>query len=337
MVNAVSIKFTFFSAPLEVLTKVVYTLLIFMDDIKIYKKIELIDPVMIAGWPGMGNVASGVVDYLCKKLKAVKFAQIETDPILSLDSVAVDKGIAKFPRPPQNIFYYSKNPDIIIFEGESQTSGQAGINLLNKVLDVASTFKTKTIYTGAAFPLPASHKEPPVVYGACNKRSLLYILSKYGIRPMDTGRISGSNGLLLGFALERGMDAICLLSTMPQYAISLPNPKASNAIIEMLQKIVGFKVEMGEMDEYIKDMDEKMALIEDKVKDVLIVENEEHVAAPHMDKTPPPYIMNKIEKLFKDAKLDKAKARFLKLELDRWDLYKTYEDRFLDLFKDNLR
>ncbi|MBI4974838.1 MAG: hypothetical protein HZC19_03435 [Candidatus Omnitrophica bacterium] len=45
--------------------------------------------------------------------------------------------------------------------------------------------------------------------------------------------------------------------------------------------------------------------------------------------------MEKIEKLFLEAKQDKKKASVLKRELDRWDLYKLYEDRFLDLFKEN--
>jgi hypothetical protein len=44
--------------------------------------------------------------------------------------------------------------------------------------------------------------------------------------------------------------------------------------------------------------------------------------------------MEKVEKLFKEALADRAKAIVLKEELDRWDLYKLYEDRFLDLFKD---
>jgi hypothetical protein len=43
--------------------------------------------------------------------------------------------------------------------------------------------------------------------------------------------------------------------------------------------------------------------------------------------------MERIEKLFLEARLDRSKAIVLKNELDRWDLYKNYEDRFLDLFK----
>jgi hypothetical protein len=40
-----------------------------------------------------------------------------------------------------------------------------------------------------------------------------------------------------------------------------------------------------------------------------------------------------IEKMFKEAQSDVAIASKLKAELDRWNVYKEYEDRFLDLFR----
>ena len=43
--------------------------------------------------------------------------------------------------------------------------------------------------------------------------------------------------------------------------------------------------------------------------------------------------MSKIEKLFNAAKADLSQAGELKKELDRWNIYKDYEDRFLDLFR----
>lgn len=282
----------------------------------------------------MGSVALGVVDYLHKKLGAVKFAEIEIDPLAVMDSVTVKDGIASFGPAPKNFFYYTKNPDIIIFKGEAQLPGQEGILLLEEVLDLAVKFKVKRIYTGAAFPIPVSHKEMPLVYSAVNKKTLKETLMKFGLDPMDSGHISGLNGLVLGFAGKRNIEAICLLATMPQYAISLPNPKASLAIMEALQKMVGFKLNTAELNEYIKDMDEKMSIIEDKVKDVMVVDVKESHALPVQNKkTVPPYIVEKIEKLFGEAASDKTKALLLKGELDRWDLYKMYEDRFLDLFR----
>jgi len=305
-----------------------------MEDLKIYKNIVVSNPVMIAGWPGMGNVALGAVDYLKNTLKAERFAEITVDPLTILDSVVVEEGLAKLPPGPQNTFYYAKKQDLIIFEGEAQIHGQAGIEILRKVLNVAAQFKVKRIYTGAAFPLPVSHKELPEVYGAVNENSLKAVLNRFGITAMDSGHISGLNGLMLGFAHEKKIEAICLLATMPQYAISLPNPKASGAIIETLERMVNFNVDLKGLSDYIKDMDEKMAVIEDKVKDVMTTEKEEG-EGPAVDKKPPAYIMDKIEKLFREAEADKSKAIILKKELDRWDLYKLYEDRFLDLFKNN--
>ena len=51
----------------------------------------------------------------------------------------------------------------------------------------------------------------------------------------------------------------------------------------------------------------------------------------------PQSIREKIEILFKQAHRDISKARQLKEELDHWNVYKDYEDRFLDLFKKDKR
>lgn len=309
-----------------------------MSDIKIYKNIELSNPVMIAGWPGMGNVALGAVDYMRRKLKAVRFAEIKVDPMLTLDSVDVENGLAKLPKTPANTFYYAKNPDLIIFEGEVQLAGSTGIEQLGRILDLVSGMKVKRIFTGAAFPAPMSYKDRSELYGVVNKESLKALLDKYNIKPMEGGHISGLNGLALGFAAKRNIEAICILSTMPQYAVSLPNPKASASIIEVISHMLGMEIDFREITGYVKDMEERMAVIEEKVKDVFTIEEDsaEPRVQPHLqEKKIPGYIMEKIEKLFLEAKHDRNTAGNLKKELDRWDLYKMYEDRFLDLFKDN--
>jgi hypothetical protein len=48
----------------------------------------------------------------------------------------------------------------------------------------------------------------------------------------------------------------------------------------------------------------------------------------------PHYVMDKIEKLFHDAAGNRELAAELKKELDRWNLFELYENRFLDLFRD---
>lgn len=305
-----------------------------MDEYKVYKKPELHNPIMIAGWPGMGSVALGMVDYMRRKLKALRFAEIKIDPLSVLDAVDVEHGISKLPKPPSSTFYYSKDPDIVIFEGEVQLAGIEGLRMLSKVLDVAEELKVSRIYTGAAFPLPIGYKDHSELYGVVNRPDMRDLVIKNGIKLMEGGHISGLNGLLLGFAAKKNIEAMCLLATMPQYAISLPNPKASSAIIEVLCRMLGIQIDLNELHDYVKDMEERMSMIEDRVKDVFTIEEEAPESHPH-EKKIPGYIMEKIEKLFTEAKQDKTKASTLKKELDRWDLYKLYEDRFLDLFKNN--
>jgi proteasome assembly chaperone (PAC2) family protein len=151
---------------------------------------------------------------------------------------------------------------------------------------------------------------------------------------MEEGHISGLNGLLLAFAAERGTEAACLLATIPQYAISLPNPKASGAIIEALATTLRFRIDLGELKSFAKEMDEKMAAVEDRVKDVLTIDDKKTDIHPP-SKEVPAYIIERIERMFLEAKQDKTKAVALKRELDRWDLYVSYEDRFLDLFRES--
>ena len=304
-----------------------------MEGLKIYKEVKLNDPVMVAGWPGMGSVALGVVNYMRRRLPAVRFAELKIDPLSVLDSVIVEDGFAFLPKTPRNTFYYTRDPDMIIFEGEAQVPGLDGIRIVGKVLDTAASYGVKKLYTGAAFPVPISHKDRPELYGAANDKVLLSSLSAFGVKTMDGGHISGLNGLVIGFAKQKNIEAVSILATMPQYAISLPNPRASGAIIDLLARMLNFKIDMRALDLYIKDMDEKMSLIEDKVRDVLTIEHEEPESHP-VDKKIPEYIMEKIEKMFHEARGDRAKAAGLKKELDRWDLYHVYEDRFLDLFRD---
>ncbi len=79
-------------------------------------------------------------------------------------------------------------------------------------------------------------------------------------------------------------------------------------------------------------MDGKMAAIEDKMKELFPGSGLDETIDLGSDRVPT-YVMEKIEKLFGEVAKEKGKAPELKQELDRWDLYEFYEDRFLDLFK----
>lgn len=305
--------------------------------VKILRKIEVKNPSMLCAWPGMGNVALGAIDYVRRELRATRFAEIETKEFQAPGVILVKEGVAKLPSLPRNMFYFTKNPELIIFEGETQLTGKPGEKVMQEILDLAGKLKVKRIFTGAAFPVSLSHREESQVYGVVNEESLRKTLIEQGIEIMGGGEIAGMNGLLLGYAARRNIEGICLLATLPVYALGFSNPKASKAIVEILARMLGLKIDFTDLEVEVQQMERNFEVIEEKIKEVFpLAEKEEEETKVGVKKEKvPSHIMEKIERLFREAKVDRKKAYELKRELDRWKLFEIYEDRFLDLFKDH--
>jgi proteasome assembly chaperone (PAC2) family protein len=302
-----------------------------MMDLKIYKEISVERPVMLAAWPGMGNVAYLAIDFLCKEMKAELFGEIDTSEVVPPDGVIVEEGISKLPSPPCHSIYYWKSPDVIVLKGDTQLRGKEGIALIERVIELVERFHVSRIYTGAAFPLPISYEESSSVYGCASTRHLReFLFNRFQVKPMDRGEIRGLNGLLLGYAREIGVPAACLLATMPLYALDLPNPKSSRAIAKTLARILGMKIDTTYLDTEVEQMEKEMSQLEERMRGEL---------APLIEETSgeiSPVIHQRIERLFREAQRNKDKAHTLKRELDKWDLFQLYEDRFLDLFTQHL-
>ncbi|HTW91134.1 MAG TPA: PAC2 family protein [bacterium] len=299
-------------------------------------------PVLIAGWPGMGQVGLGACDYLRQKLNAQLFAQIDVGSYHLPDALTVEDGIGRMPDPPKQDLYYCKEPPLFIFEGDAQLNGQPGFRLAAELLDCVRRHGTETVYTGAAYAMAVSFRQRPDIFAAATDEQLKVQLAALEVKPLKEGSISGLNGLLLGLAAQRGMPAACLLATMPHYAIEAPNPKASRALIQVFQRILNTSVDMTDIDEAVRQSDQMFKDFEGKVNEAIqqLKENlSEHAEAhegegPEPEERPEPHdLMQRVEQLFEEVQRDRAKATILKQELDRWGIFHLYEDRFLDLFE----
>jgi proteasome assembly chaperone (PAC2) family protein len=303
---------------------------------KTFEKISFpAPPIMFAAWPGMGNVGLIATDYLRRKLDAKIFAEIDMSPFFIPDSIIVKDGIAQLPEIPSSIFHYVFNPNVIIFESNAQVGGRDGINIIKTILDVVKEFKVTRIYTAAALVHPMTYQSPSRVLVACSNPIHLEALSKNGVVPMPDGYIAGLNGLLLGVAASHNIESACFLGTMPSYASNMMYPKASLEIVKTFREILGTPLDFSELETSVSEMDQQFATIEERIRQIFpqSTEPDEEMSGIEDEKVPH-YIMEKIEKLFEKAKSDRQAATELKAELDRWNLYELYENRFLDLFED---
>ncbi|MCD6453371.1 MAG: PAC2 family protein [Dehalococcoidales bacterium] len=226
---------------------------------KIYAHPKLNSPVMLAAWPGIGNVAIILANYLLRKLPFKKLGEIEACHFFDPIGVAVRDNVVESPNFPQSRFYYWKNAtkenELILFIGEAQPTSK-GYDLANCILDVGLKFNVKRVYTCAAALARIHHTESPKVWGVATNTSLTEELAQYNLIQKGNLQIAGLNGLMLGVAKERNIEGICLLGEVPIYATKIQNPMAALAILNTLTRILDIEIDITELTQLAREMKE---------------------------------------------------------------------------------
>ena len=74
------------------------------------------------------------------------------------------------------------------------------------------------------------------------------------------GGIVGISGLLLGLGERRGVGAACLMGETSGYLV---DPKSAQAVLEVLQDVLGFEVDFGSLEERAEEMEEVVRKIQE--------------------------------------------------------------------------
>lgn len=322
-----------------------------MEHVSLFKKPRLRKPYMVVAWPGMGEVAFKVASVLVEKLQAEEFGLIRPDKFFHLTSSVVRDGILDVPSLPESAFYYWKQPasrrqkdprDLIIFLSNAQPDLSLAEEYARSILTVARLFKVTTIISLASMPQPIDHLQDPGVWGAATSDDMREAIRDFKLHLLSEGQISGMNGLFLGLAKREGFKGICLLGEIPLYTIQIENPKAALAVLNVLTSMVGVNLDITDLIEQSQHMEVEI----NKLMEYFKVSQHGTQSAPigedEIDRIKkalsqltrlPASVKDRIEKLFMLSGNDLGRAIELKAELDKWNVYKEYEDRFLDLFR----
>jgi len=244
----------------------------------IYQEPQLQHPILIASWPGIGNIGLIAVDTLRGILRAELFAEIEPWEFFYPRRAFIRKGILEHLEFPASKFYFKAvdGKDLIFFVGEEQPSeggrvyaeGRKAYRMANLVLDIAQKYKCRRIYTSGAAVALTHHTLKPRVWAVPNDAALIPEIRGYentvlmsDIEGRDgQGSITGLNGLLLGVAKKRGFPGICLMGEIPIYLQGLPlsYPKASKSILEVLTHSLGIQVSLDTLDELAERVERRI-------------------------------------------------------------------------------
>jgi proteasome assembly chaperone (PAC2) family protein len=304
------------------------------------EKLKLHHPWLVAVWPGMGHVALNAGYYLLSKLDMAVLAELDAGELFDIDHVEVKEGLIEPARRPRNRFFVWNDPeqkrDLVVFLGEAQPP-IGRYPFCKQLVSFAKDIAIERVLTFAAMATRMHPEDRSRVFGAATDDANLQELKRLELELLEEGHIGGLNGVLLGAAAEASLHGACLLGEMPHVFAQLPFPKASLAVLETFTTMFNIEIDFSELSEQAKASEEQLSELMARVEEVYgrtrNNDEEEVLPEPSEAKELTTADRRRIEALFDHAGKDRSKAFELKRELDRLNVFKEYEDRFLDLFK----
>ena len=145
---------------------------------------------------------------------------------------------------------FSSSNDLLLLTGDSQPVVPGSEYILSEqLLDLITKFKISNIFSLASY-VTGTFVNEPKIYGTATNPDIVKSFRSFNISTLDNGNITGMNGLILGLGKLRGIEGICLLGETSGYVI---DAKASKNLLEILNKVLGIKINMDEMNKRSKD------------------------------------------------------------------------------------
>jgi uncharacterized protein len=305
---------------------------------------------LVAAWPGLWQVATTAAVYLLSKLRMHQVAEFKARDLFELESVEVNAGLLHAARLPRSRLFLWRNPaggrEIVVFLGEAQPP-TGKLALSQRLLSECLALGVSRVFTFSAMATDMDPSSRSRTFGIASDAGTLDDLKRHGVAVLDEGWISGLNGVALAAAAEAGLPAVGLLGEMPAIASQLPCPNAAASVLRAFRDLAGISLDLGELEEYGRSMQEQVAEFYQRVSEALKEAEEDEPGeegAPAEERSEPQAdpaaggvlsdeAAQRIERMFIEARDDRSKAFELKRELDRLGIFKRYEDRFLNLFE----
>ncbi|NWF87675.1 proteasome assembly chaperone family protein [Candidatus Bathyarchaeota archaeon] len=211
-------------------------------------KVDLNNPILVVGFPGLGLVGKIAIRYLARQLKAERLAYLYS-PHFPYFVHVNKKGSVRLLR---GTFYFWKNKnaknDLVFFTGDSQAQTIEGqYEISGCILDFAKEHDVKLIVTIGGYRTEAKDK-PKVIAAATNSELLDRALEAKAMISAIESPIVGTAGLILGLSRFKKVNAVCLLGETRGY---LPDPRAAKSVLEVLRTMLNLDIDLTSLEEEV--------------------------------------------------------------------------------------
>ncbi|MEE9366007.1 MAG: PAC2 family protein [Dehalococcoidales bacterium] len=246
------------------------------NNLQFLEKPELRQPYLICGingWVDGGEAATGTTQYLVKKLKAKKFAEMPLDRYhvfqvpgqLSLrPQIKIADGLLKQHVFPRNEFFYWVDPhsahDLILYLGtEPNTNWE---EYAENILNLAAHYSASRIYVLGGVLDKTPHTREAGVFCACTSKELRQEMLKYNMQSSNYEGPGSFSITMLHLAQKRKMPMVSIIARAtyyPEFNIVIPrNPKAIKAVVLRLNDLFHLNLDMSDIDQEADELEVKL-------------------------------------------------------------------------------
>ncbi|MER5772052.1 PAC2 family protein [Streptomyces sp. NPDC001985] len=216
---------------------------------------ELIDPVMVAafeGWNDAGDAASTAVAHLDREWKGEVFAALDAEDYYDFQvnrpTVWLDGGVRKIIWPTTRLSVVrvggEKPRDLVLVRGIEPSMRWR--SFCNEILGFAHELGVEMVVILGALLGDTPHTRPVPVSGITSDPDLARTMDLEETRYEGP---TGIVGILQEACTHAGVPAVSLWAAVPHYVSQPPNPKATLALLNRLEDLIGLRIPLGELAE----------------------------------------------------------------------------------------
>jgi uncharacterized protein len=223
-------------------------------------ELELDEPTLVEGLPGVGLVGKLATDHLVETLDMTYYATVDCE---GLPQISVYEEGSRDLQPPVRL-YADEDRDLVALQSDVPVSASAASNFSTCITEWLADHDATPIYM-SGLPQQKQADQIPSLYGVATGEAGER-LDEHDIEsPGERGAISGPTGALLHKAGARGLGALGLIvQSDPKF----PDPEAARILIERgVAPLTGVEVETDQLVERAEEISEQKEQLAQRMQD----------------------------------------------------------------------
>src|SRR5205809_5177432 len=235
------------------------------SELRVSAQPELTRPVLIAafrGWNDGAQAASLAAGYLAKTWQAERFAHVDPEEFFDFQAtrphVSLEAGLTRRIDWPETAFYHARpdglDRDVVLLLGiEPNLRWRTFTELL---VGLVRELGVEMMITLGALLADVPHTRPSPVTGSASDPDLGRQL---GLSSSRYEGPTGIVGILHDACRHANIPSASLWAAVPHYVSLTPSPRAAVALCERLGGLIGFEIDVEELEEAAQSYEEQVS------------------------------------------------------------------------------